>query len=321
MDDSHPASRAAYMHVEIRGFDPDAFAEVIRGGAFDHKSLGHGLLNADIESWAAAGVSVDRGHYGFATLVEGEFHPDQLCFGLVDSPGVGAWINGNHVRRNHVQSYAEGADMLYRAEADTRWAALQVSRERLQARAIETTGRTLALPSKGMVDRALSPESVDRLRRRIDRALRDARSDAASAADQHAEGILDTLVAALRPLESDADAKIAARQTETIRRALRWMRDHSATGYDSEPLCRSLEIPERTLQLYFRTCLGHAPSRVHRQLRLHQVRQALLSDRTRDPARVTAAATRFGFEHLGRFAGDYRKLFGERPSDTVRRFE
>jgi transcriptional regulator GlxA family with amidase domain len=34
---------------------------------------------------------------------------------------------------------------------------------------------------------------------------------------------------------------------------------------------------------------------------------------------VTDVATRYCFEHLGRFAVEYRALFGESPSDTLRR--
>jgi AraC family ethanolamine operon transcriptional activator len=32
---------------------------------------------------------------------------------------------------------------------------------------------------------------------------------------------------------------------------------------------------------------------------------------------VSDIATRFGFWHFGRFASDYRRLFGERPLDTL----
>ena len=35
--------------------------------------------------------------------------------------------------------------------------------------------------------------------------------------------------------------------------------------------------------------------------------------------RVVDVANRWGFWHMGRFAADYRKQFGEQPSETLRR--
>ena len=49
-------------------------------------------------------------------------------------------------------------------------------------------------------------------------------------------------------------------------------------------------------------------------VRLKQARQALKQARS-----VTEAATACGFWHFGHFAHDYQALFGERPSDTLRR--
>ena len=56
-----------------------------------------------------------------------------------------------------------------------------------------------------------------------------------------------------------------------------------------------------------------------RHLRLHRVRAELAdASRTRSPAAVTTVASRWGFVHFGRFAQQYRQLFGESPSQTLR---
>jgi transcriptional regulator GlxA family with amidase domain len=53
-----------------------------------------------------------------------------------------------------------------------------------------------------------------------------------------------------------------------------------------------------------------------RRVRLQKVREELLRDSADG---VTDIATRWGFEHLGRFAGAYRRRYGETPSETRRR--
>jgi AraC family ethanolamine operon transcriptional activator len=52
-------------------------------------------------------------------------------------------------------------------------------------------------------------------------------------------------------------------------------------------------------------------------MRLNRVRRILA--RAPEGVSVTDAATRFGFFHLGRFSGQYRRLFGELPFETLRR--
>jgi AraC family transcriptional regulator, ethanolamine operon transcriptional activator len=51
-----------------------------------------------------------------------------------------------------------------------------------------------------------------------------------------------------------------------------------------------------------------------RAIRLNHVRREL-----RDGRSVTDAATTWGFLHFGSFASDYRRMFGELPSVTVKR--
>jgi len=79
-------------------------------------------------------------------------------------------------------------------------------------------------------------------------------------------------------------------------------------------LCSLLGVSRRTLQASFQSVWGLAPLAWLNTLRLNAVRRQL-----KTAASVTDAATRFGFWHFGHFANDYRSLFGETPSQTLRR--
>lgn len=67
----------------------------------------------------------------------------------------------------------------------------------------------------------------------------------------------------------------------------------------------------------FRQYFGLSPMAYLKQYRLEQVRRSLLDDRNH--GNVSSIAMDWGFTHLGRFSADYRKQFGETPSQTVTR--
>jgi AraC-like DNA-binding protein len=54
-----------------------------------------------------------------------------------------------------------------------------------------------------------------------------------------------------------------------------------------------------------------------RRLRFEKVREALLHARQSDS--VSSICGQWGFTHLGRFAVEYRRRFGETPSQTLAR--
>ena len=83
-------------------------------------------------------------------------------------------------------------------------------------------------------------------------------------------------------------------------------------------VCAAMGVTQRTLVRAFRAVHGTTPSHRLRMLRLTEARDALLSVRARTET-VTDVAMRLGFVQLGRFAADYRDVFGENPSETLRR--
>jgi len=83
-------------------------------------------------------------------------------------------------------------------------------------------------------------------------------------------------------------------------------------------LCLAIGVSERTLRACCYETLGTGPTRYLMSRRMSQARRTLReSDRT--TTSVTEIAARWGFWNFGRFAGEYKLLFGELPSTTLAR--
>lgn len=82
-------------------------------------------------------------------------------------------------------------------------------------------------------------------------------------------------------------------------------------------ICRAIKVSERTLRNAFLDQFGRPPSAFIRLRRLNGARASLLAASSED--KVSDIATHWGFLQFGRFAYDYRALFGESPSATLAR--
>jgi len=82
-------------------------------------------------------------------------------------------------------------------------------------------------------------------------------------------------------------------------------------------LTRVTGVSGRALYEGFRRFKGSSPIACLRAIRMQAVRKELLEGE--DCGDVTHLAARWGFTHLGRFASSYHKIFGEKPSQTLRR--
>ncbi|GAB7046888.1 AraC family transcriptional regulator [Catenuloplanes indicus] len=103
-----------------------------------------------------------------------------------------------------------------------------------------------------------------------------------------------------------------------VRRAIAFMEEHAAEPLTIMEIAAATGVGPRGLQIAFRRHLDTTPLEYLRRVRLERVRQEL---RSADPAgRVTVreVARRWGFANPGRFAGQYRALFGETPARTLR---
>jgi AraC-like DNA-binding protein len=229
---------------------------------------------------------------------------------------------GVPLQRGDFVLHSQGEHMHQRTSAACHWAAISQTPEHLAACGKALTGDDLAPPPAGHVLR-LSPSAGAQVRQ--------LHADARRLVEEKPELIAHPEVA--RALEQDLIYALvtcltagAHRQhvTPRHRRAhiMRQFEEALAAHSDRVPhlpdLCRAIGVPERTLRACCAEFLGMSPIRYLRLRRLGMVRAAL---RHADSAtaNVSDIARRHGFLELGRFAAQYRAVFGEAPSATLRR--
>jgi AraC family ethanolamine operon transcriptional activator len=114
-----------------------------------------------------------------------------------------------------------------------------------------------------------------------------------------------------------ADERIA-RRMRIVSMAEQFLVTHADRPFRIDALAAATETSQRTLEYLFQEVYGVSPREWFLSARLHRVRRDLVHASDAGQG-VAAAANRWGIKHLGRFAGEYRKMFGELPSRTLAR--
>jgi AraC-like DNA-binding protein len=102
-----------------------------------------------------------------------------------------------------------------------------------------------------------------------------------------------------------------------VRRAVDYIQAQLRSPITIADIAEASGIAGRTLFKHFQDFHGISPMQYLRNARFAQVRAALIQAEPEE--NVTDIATAWGFSHLGRFAVEYRKRFGESPSQSLGR--
>jgi AraC-like DNA-binding protein len=216
--------------------------------------------------------------------------------------------------------YAPGAEVVGRSTGELAWVSILFDQA-----AFDEHGARLGVELRPSAQPAqlLSPHPVAMA------ALRAAAREVFAIADRdaamydqpevrrHQEELL--LHAAVHAARSSIQAseETAMSHRRAVQRALAILEAGGDEPVYLSQLCEAAGVSERTLRTAFQRVHGVSPIRYLHLHRMTQARRALLvADAGKD--RVCDIATRFGFANLGRFAVEFRDLFGESPSKLLR---
>lgn len=107
------------------------------------------------------------------------------------------------------------------------------------------------------------------------------------------------------------------RRTDALRKVKEHLAEYPQDPVTVQSLCSLTGVSERTLQYAFLDHYGISPKTYLKNFRMYGVRKEILRGDS-ITTKINEIAYNWGFWHMGQFAADYRKLFGELPSETLR---
>lgn len=133
----------------------------------------------------------------------------------------------------------------------------------------------------------------------------------------HRELAMRVVSVLAKPVEQKTVQPVRLRD-RAVCRAIDYIHANGRVPIALSELCRVSHASERTLEYGFRERFGMTPKNYLLKYRLNGMRRLL---RRADPkhTRIVDLANRWGFWHMGQFAADYRRLFGELPSEMLGR--
>jgi len=127
--------------------------------------------------------------------------------------------------------------------------------------------------------------------------------------------VLDLLTPLVASAEQESEDYSAwARRRQVVTQIIEYAQSHSDWVPSIPDLCNQFHLSRRSLQYAFEDVMGVSPTNYLRAIRLNGVRRTL---RGVGAVSVQDAAAAWGFWNLSQFSADYRRFFGERPSDTL----
>jgi AraC family ethanolamine operon transcriptional activator len=304
-----------HLLVDMSFDDLDTLSETIRGWGLELLQLGRGAFDGHLRQWHAGDVLVTRGAFRRKLMQRGVSPPETLTIGVPAGRDLDMRWRGERVTSNHI--LVVPADGELDAVSSETFDVYSVSIPEPEWSNIDTeTGGLM----KTLVDRQgeacrCSPESMKTLRRRL-------RRSEMAALGRGAQAPLTIPVLAGEAIRSSRSPRRDVRRSSDRRRALhaavRFIDDQLGRSIRIGDICRATGVSERTLQYAFQAEYGLTPIQFVRVKRLGRARRELLKSKPSVGA-VARIAGASGYGHGGQFAADYRDLFGERPSETLRR--
>jgi AraC family ethanolamine operon transcriptional activator len=310
-----------YLHQQFNDFE--AYCESARHWDLDYQQIDRGEFSSERLMFGNTSTIFSRARLGRRMLQRGATPPALITIGLLANPNISIHWRNHEIQGNQLLIFPPGGELYSITQPDFDVFALSLSEEALNqtCHSFELSDfRTLV---KGNEVFNCHPQSMLLLRQWLQKiALALEKSPPAASGSlwlqQFEEELAYRLIGTLAESSSPVNKPVMRRRDIAFLAAIDFIYESNRPVTSVRELCSITHVSERTLEYAFRERLSQSPKTFTLIHRLNNVRK-MLRNANPDVDIIHEIAGRHGFSHMGQFTSDYKRLFGELPSETLRR--
>ena len=307
--------KPVYFHQRFHDFE--RFAAGVIGWDIDFCQLDRGNFETDITQVEFNGVLLSNGSFNRRLEQRGGAPPRALTFAILEPSSPEIIWRGQKVSDQMMMVYPPGSEIDAASPPGFRVLTLSISIDvfkgwddlyRLDGgRKI----RSLCMVTK------VNPVRLAVIRHAARTAVETVRSGLPLRQDLVTDlpNLVVSALPAARAIRSNPSIK---KRNRLLKSLTAYIDDHIKDPISLAELSAEANVSPRTIQYSFLDRLGVTPKEYIRARRLNGVHRDLSKADPRQ-MKVSDVANEWGFWHLGQFAADYKRLFGELPSQTLAR--
>ena len=301
--------------------DPYPFQAAIHGAQLELLLTKKGDFRAELTKITLKRLWMQRGDESLSRVSRGAISPHRVAITfMTDSDQPECRHCGTDVSPEQI--IVNDLNLMHRQTfAACRWGSVSMRSDDLAAASEALVRRPVAPPPVTVVIRP--PRALlSRLLRLHNAAGRLARTAPDILANPHVGRALENAVTHAMVMCLNESVEIersvsAQRHAAIMAKVEEFLSKHESSPLYLVDICAAAGVSERTLRMCCREQLGMGPIRYLWLRRMHLTRKAL-ARAAPGTSTVTRIAGDHGFWELGRFAVEYRALFGASPLETLR---
>jgi len=299
--------------------DPDEYTAAIRYATYRFTVTERGNYSAKLTSIGLHDLFMQRFSDTLPRIGHMDISSSRAGISFLTEPGSRIY-HGLEYTANEIARMRSGQSVYERTSRPVPFAGMSLPLEEMTAVAITVAGRDLAPPHDEIMFTP-SAEALARVRQ-LHAAAGHLAEDAPAvlahpgAARSLEQALIEAMIHCLARGEVEEERAAQRHHAKIMRRFDRVIEEHLGDPLYIPELCKAVGASERTLLVCCQDHLGMGPKHYLLRRRMHLVRRQLRQSAPADTT-VTEVAMRYGFWQLGRFAVEYKALFGETPSATL----